>query len=103
MYPKGIIIECCCVLLGTNLGSVIKNRVPVRIKQPMNTIFGIAAIAIGVTSLIRLESLPAVIIALILGALIEEGIDLDRNAAVPGADLALFLAVCPDDVISTEM
>ena len=69
----------------------------------MNTIFGIAAIAIGVTSLIRLESLPAVIIALILGALIEEGIDLDRNAAVPGADLALFLAVWPDDVISTEM
>lgn len=77
MIPKGIMIDCCCVLLGTNLGSILKERVPVRIKGPMNVIFGIAAIAIGITSLIKLQSLPAVILALILGALIGEIINLD--------------------------
>ncbi len=79
MIPKGIIIDCCCVLFGTNLGSTIKSRVPERIKQPMNVIFGIAAIAIGITSMVKLQSLPAVILAVILGALAGEMMNLDRR------------------------
>lgn len=79
MIPKGIIIDCCCVLFGTNLGSTIKSRVPERIKQPMNVIFGIAAIAIGITSMVKLQSLPAVILALILGALAGEMMNLDHR------------------------
>ncbi len=77
MFPKGIIIDCCCVLIGTNIGSYIKHRVPKRIIQPMNTIFGICAIAIGITSLVKIHTLPAVILALISGCLIGELIDLD--------------------------
>ncbi|MCI7472191.1 MAG: DUF554 domain-containing protein [Clostridiales bacterium] len=77
LIPKGILIDCFCVLLGTNIGSMIKNHVPDRIKQPMNVIFGIAAIAIGMVSLIKLQTLPAVLLALILGALIGEMISLD--------------------------
>lgn len=79
LIPKGILMDCCCVLLGTNVGSIIKERVPERIKQPMNVIFGISAMAIGMVSLIKLDTLPAVILALILGALIGEVVDLDRR------------------------
>lgn len=79
LIPTGIIIDCCCVLLGTNIGSSIKNYVPKRIKQPMNMIFGIAAIAIGITSMIKLQTLPAVILALILGGLIGEILNLDSK------------------------
>jgi uncharacterized membrane protein YqgA involved in biofilm formation len=77
MIPKGVIMDCCCVLIGTNIGSIIKDKIPVRIKQPMNVIFGIAAMAIGMVSVIKLSSLPAVILALILGSLIGELINLD--------------------------
>ena len=77
LIPKGILIDCFCVLLGTNVGSIIKNHILERIKQPMNVIFGIAAMAIGIVSLIKLQALPAVILALILGALIGEVINLD--------------------------
>ena len=77
LIPKGILIDCFCVLLGTNLGSMMKNHVPERIKQPMNVIFGIAAMAIGMTSLVKLQTLPAVILTLILGALMGEIINLD--------------------------
>ena len=77
MLPIGVLIDCGCVLFGTNLGSAISTHVPEKIKQPMNVIFGIAAIAIGIVSIIQLNSLPAVILALILGALIGELIDLD--------------------------
>lgn len=58
MVPKGIILDCLCVLLGTNLGSAIKNHIPARINQPMNVIFGLSAIAIGITSVVKLHSLP---------------------------------------------
>lgn len=77
--PKGILIDCCCVLVGTNLGSILKSCVPVRIQQPMNTVFGIAAIGIGITSLVKIHSLPAVVLALVLGALIGELADLDSK------------------------
>lgn len=77
LIPKGILMDCFCVLLGTNLGNILKDHVPDRIKQPMNVIFGIAAIAIGLVSLVKLQTLPAVILALILGALLGEVIDLD--------------------------
>lgn len=79
MLPKGIIIDCCCVLIGTNIGSVIKNHIPAHIKHSMNIIFGIAAIVIGVVSMIKLHSLPAVILALILGALFGEIFSFDKK------------------------
>nr|WP_239679628.1 DUF554 family protein [Brachyspira hyodysenteriae] len=79
MIPKGIIIDCICVLIGTNFGSIIKNRIPHRIKNPMNVVFGLSAMAIGITSVIKFHSLPAIILALILGALIGEIIDLDSK------------------------
>ncbi len=79
MIPKGIIIDCICVFIGTNLGSIIKNRIPNRIKNPMNIVFGLSAMAIGMTSVIKFHSLPAIILALILGASIGEIIDLDSK------------------------
>lgn len=42
-------------------------------------IFGMCAIAIGMVSVIKLESLPAVLLALILGTIIGELADLDRR------------------------
>lgn len=79
MLPKGIIIDCCCVLIGINIGSMIKNHIPTHIKHSMNIIFGIAAILIGIVSMIKLNSLPAVILALILGALLGEILSLDKK------------------------
>lgn len=79
MLPKGIIIDCCCVLIGTNAGCLLKKHIPERIKQPMNQIFGIAAITIGFVSIIKLTSMPAVLLALILGGLIGEIFNLDTK------------------------
>lgn len=79
MFPKGVLIDCCCVLLGANFGSIIRKHVPARIKEPMNTVFGIAAMAIGIISVIKLNSLPAVILALILGTLIGEIFNFDNK------------------------
>ena len=45
----------------------------------MNVVFGLSAMAIGMTSVIKFHSLPTIILALIVGALIGEIINLDSK------------------------
>ena len=63
--PVGVIIDCLCIVACALAGAKVKDKVPQRISQPLNTVFGICAIAIGVISLTKLSSLPAVILSLI--------------------------------------
>lgn len=77
--PKGIIIDCICVLVGGLIGSKLKEKVPYRIREPLMIVFGICAIAIGIVSLIKLNSLPAVLLSFILGTVIGEIADLDSK------------------------
>ncbi len=75
--PIGVIADGVCIIVGGIIGASVKNRIPARIKQPLNLIFGICAIAIGLVSLMKLQSLPAVILSLILGTVIGELLNLD--------------------------
>ncbi|SHK07166.1 DUF554 domain-containing protein [Propionispora hippei] len=77
--PIGVLVDCFCILLGGTLGSKFKSVIPDHIKKPLNIIFGISAISIGIVSMIKLKSLPAVILSLILGCLIGELIKLDTH------------------------
>lgn len=77
--PIGVFIDCFCILLGATVGSKFKSVIPNHIKEPLNIIFGICAISIGIVSCIKLKSLPAVILSLILGDLIGELIKLDTH------------------------
>ena len=77
--PIGIMLDSACVLTGGLIGAAVRKRIPDRIKGSLNIIFGICAIAIGINSFMKLESLPAVILALIVGAVIGELLDLDRR------------------------
>ena len=72
MIPRGGILDCCCVLLGANAGTLLRNKIPKKLQEPLMVIFGMCAIAIGMVSVIKLESLPAVLLALILGTIIGE-------------------------------
>lgn len=65
--------------MGGTLGAKFKSVIPNHIKEPLNIIFGISAISIGIVSMIKLNSLPAVILSLILGCLIGELIKLDTH------------------------
>lgn len=75
--PISVFIDCFCVLIGGLVGATIKDRLPARICQPLNFIFGICALGIGFYSFLKLHSLPAVILALVMGTFIGELINID--------------------------
>ena len=77
--PVGVYLDCGAVLIGGLLGAGLKNKIPKRLHHPLTVVFGISAVLIGVVSFIKLHSMPAVILAMILGTLIGELANLDTR------------------------
>ncbi|WP_252244246.1 MULTISPECIES: DUF554 domain-containing protein [unclassified Clostridium] len=79
IMPIGVFLDSLAVLIGGLCGAKFKHKIPQSINYPLTIIFGISAIVIGIVSCIKLKSLPAVILSLILGTLIGELMDLDTK------------------------
>lgn len=70
--PIGIIINVCAVFLGTIIGGSIKRFLPQYLIEELPKIFGICSVTIGIMSIIGVETLPMVIMAIIVGFVIGE-------------------------------
>ena len=77
--PYGIITNCAAVFLGGILGAVLKNYFPQKLKEALPNIFGLSAITMGIGLIIMLKSLSAVVLALIVGTVIGELLNLEDN------------------------
>lgn len=72
--PIGVIINCLSVLLGGVLGFLLKSKISKNIKEALPNVFGISALCMGITLLIQVKSLSAIVLALILGTIIGEAL-----------------------------
>ncbi len=89
--PIGIITNCLAVALGGLLGSVIKDRLPDSFKNNINMILGLSSMGMGIASVVLMENMPAVVLAMILGTSIGVGIKLgDRITAAAMKANGLF-------------
>ena len=77
--PYGVIVNCGAVLLGGLIGAFLKNHFSDKLKEALPNVFGLSAITMGVTLMIKLESLSAVIMALILGTVVGELLKLEEG------------------------
>ena len=77
--PIGILTDAAAVLVGGVLGAVIGKYIPERISNALTAIFGLCAMLIGISMIGQMNSLPAVILSLILGGLIGEALKLERS------------------------
>lgn len=75
--PIGIIINSLCVLAGGIIGSILKNHLSEALKETMLKIFAFAAITLGITSIMHVESTTIVISAFIFGTIIGELLKID--------------------------
>ncbi len=65
--PVGIIINCLSVFIGGMIGSLLGDRISDELNASLNMIFGLASMGMGISGIVLMQNMPAVIFALILG------------------------------------
>ncbi len=65
--PTGIILNVAAVVIGGILGAILGNRLGEEFKEKLTMIFGASAMCMGISSIIRMENMPAVILSVIVG------------------------------------
>lgn len=79
VMPIGVISDCLGVLTGSLLGCFIGKYFPNDLQKELNILMGICSIAIGITSIIKVFSMPPVIIAVLLGATVGGFMNLETK------------------------
>ena len=75
--PIGILVNTTAIVLGGLLGSVMGDSLSGEFKETLTMVFGFCAMAMGITSVILMKNMPAVVLSVILGAIIGLLINLD--------------------------
>jgi hypothetical protein len=93
--PIGVAVNSLSVFLGGVSGAFLGKAIPERVRTALPLTFGIASIAMGVNLTIKIHTLPAVILSLILGSIIGELIKLEKGieycaAAIRGPISRIF-------------
>lgn len=75
--PVGIIIDCMSVFVGGIFGALGKKILPQSLKDTMPLAFGMCAIAMGINSIIKAESMLVVFTAMLVGFAVGHLLRLD--------------------------
>ena len=86
--PVGVICNVLSVALGGVLGAVLGKRLSEAFREKLNLIFGICSMGIGITSIVLMKNMPAVVLALIAGTIIGTVLHLGQRIEQGGARLA---------------
>lgn len=77
--PVGVLINVACVFVGGSFGAWGGKYIPARIRQNLPIIFGMCAMAMGICNIVKLQSLPAVVLSVIIGYIAGELLKLDHG------------------------
>lgn len=75
----GVIVNTLTVLLGSTIGLICKKGIPERLSDAVMKAIGLVTLSIGVTGLFSGENTLVLIIAMVVGVLVGELLDLDGH------------------------
>ena len=68
--PIGVIINTVAIFLGGIAGALLGDKLPEKYKEQLNLIFGLCSIGMGISSIVLMKYMPAVVFALIIGTIV---------------------------------
>lgn len=68
--PIGVIVNALFVVFGGIAGVLAGNKLSAEFKEKINMIFGACAMTMGISSIVLMENMPAVILSVILGTIL---------------------------------
>lgn len=87
----GPFVNGAAVAIGGLGGAFLGTKLPERLRLQMPQTFGLASMALGVSMIVKLHQLPAVILALIVGAIIGELCYLEKGFGKAGSSAKGFI------------
>lgn len=68
--PIGVIINTIAIFLGGIAGDLLGDKLPEKYKEQLNLIFGLCSMGMGISSIVLMKYMPAVVFALIIGTIV---------------------------------
>ncbi len=65
--PIGVIVNALSVIVGGAIGAVAGNKLSMDFKEKLNMIFGACSMGMGISTIVLMKNMPAVIFSVILG------------------------------------
>ena len=65
--PIGVIINTIAIFLGGIAGALLGDKLPEKYKEQLNLIFGLCSMGMGISSIVLMKYMPAVVFALMIG------------------------------------
>lgn len=75
----GPYVNGSAVIIGGLIGAVAGGKLPERVKTALPMTFGLCSVGLGITLVLKVKYMPAVVLAMIVGALIGELLHLERS------------------------
>lgn len=75
----GIIVDFFAIFFGGLIGALSKDRIPEKIKVALPMIFAACAFSLGTSLIVKVVNFPPVVLALILGTVIGELLDIENR------------------------
>ena len=86
--PVGVIVNSLAIVIGGIAGTVWGSRLSGEFREKLNLVFGICALGIGISSIVLMSNLPAVILSLILGTILGTVLHLGERIDRGGVRMA---------------
>lgn len=99
--PTGIIIDSLAIVIGGLLGGALKSHISESFRSQLNLILGLASMGMGISSIVLMDNMPAVIFALILGTGI--GLVLKLESGINKAAASIQRIITRDSTDSSLM
>ena len=68
--PIGVIINTVAIFLGGIAGALLGDKLPEKYKEQLNLIFGLCSMGMGISSIVLMKYMPAVVFALVIGTIV---------------------------------
>ncbi len=75
----GTVVNTVLILIGSLIGTVVGNQIPERIRKTLMSALAFCVLYIGVSGMLKGQKVLVMIISMVLGTVIGESFDLDRQ------------------------
>lgn len=102
-FPSGIIINVSAVMLGGLAGALLGPKLPKDLRATLNLIFGACSMTMGISYIVKLQTLPALMLAVIVGTALGHLVHLEGGISGLAAKLQGPVAALVKSDVSGDM